>query len=84
MAAAQHIARNSALVAVCALASSAFAQAPVYTQPMKPGGGVLRNSQLWIDPADHDDSDNDSIAWASFSLAAASRAAMVPIATASP
>ncbi len=68
MAASQNLARIGAIVAVSVLASSALAQAPVYTQSMRPGGGVLRNSQLWIDPADHDDSDNDSIAWASFSL----------------
>jgi hypothetical protein len=68
MAASRHLTRLGALIAVSVAASFALAQVPVFTQTMKPGGGVLRNSQLWIDPADHDDSDNDSIAWASFRL----------------
>jgi hypothetical protein len=41
---------------------SLFLQSPV------PGGGVMRNSALWIDPSDQNDSDNDSIAWENFEL----------------
>jgi hypothetical protein len=48
--------------------AKASAQTSLHLQPVFGNGGVLRSSQLWIDPADHNDSDNDAIAWASFML----------------
>lgn len=60
------LACNSLLVLV--LAASASAQSYVYDQPMAANGGTLRHSQLWIDPAGHNDSDLDSIAWEDFQL----------------
>jgi hypothetical protein len=50
------------------LAAAAFAQAPAYVQPMAPNGGVLRASQLWIDPTGQNDLDSDAIAWEDFQL----------------
>jgi hypothetical protein len=35
---------------------------------MAPGGGILRNSQLWIDPTGQNDLDSDAIAWEDFEL----------------
>lgn len=48
------------------LSTSARAQNYAYEQPMSAGGGVLRWSQLWVDPAGHNDSDLDSLAWENF------------------
>jgi hypothetical protein len=51
-----------------ALAAGARAQGYVYEQPMAPGGGTLRWSQLWIDPTGQNDLDSDAIAWEDFQL----------------
>ncbi|MCB9909913.1 MAG: hypothetical protein H6829_06540 [Planctomycetes bacterium] len=56
------------LLGLCLLAGSASAQTFVYEQPMAAGGGVLRASQLWVDPSGQNDSDNDSLAWEDFTL----------------
>lgn len=48
------------------LVSTARAQSFAYEQPMVAGGGVPRNSQLWVDPGGGNDSDNDSICWEDF------------------
>lgn len=50
------------------LATAAFAQAPAYVQPMATNGGILRASQLWIDPSGQNDLDSDAIAWEDFEL----------------
>lgn len=60
---------SSALV-LCLLASYAQAQTYTLEQPMFTGGGVLRSSQLWVDPAGHDDCDNDALAWENFQFPA--------------
>ena len=39
-----------------------------YSQPMSPGGGVLRSSQLWMDPSGQNDLDSDALAWEDFEL----------------
>ncbi len=44
----------------------------VHASPPMPGGGTPRQSQLWIDPSGENDSDNDAICWAPFTLAEAS------------
>jgi hypothetical protein len=56
-------------LAVALLTVSAAAQSYFYDQPPAAGGGILRNSQLWIDPTGQNDSDNDAIAWEDFQLA---------------
>ena len=61
----------SPVVAGVVLLSSAGAPATadiVLSQPMVSGGGVMRTSSLWVDPTGQNDSDTDSIAWASFTL----------------
>ena len=50
------------------LAPLSSAQSLVYEQPMVAGGGVLRPSQLWIDPSGQNDLDSDAIAWEDFEL----------------
>lgn len=59
------------LIAVLALtlsAASASAQGYTYEQPMAPAGGVLRQSQLWVDPTGQNDYDTDAILWEDFQL----------------
>lgn len=46
-----------------------IAQTALFTQPPMAGGGTPRESQLWIDPTGQNDSDNDAICWAPFTLA---------------
>jgi len=53
---------------VLALALPATALDTLLSRPMTAGGGVMRSSSLWVDPTGENDSDNDSIAWASFTL----------------
>ena len=60
--------RVAALTLTMSGMSLAHAQTELFSQPMMAGGGTLRNSQLWIDPSGENDSDNDAIAWASFTL----------------
>ena len=49
-------------------APSASAQGFAYEQPMTSGGGILRSSQLWIDPSGQNDLDSDAQAWEDFEL----------------
>lgn len=56
------------VAASASLAVAAFGQSVLVSQPMAPNGGVMRASQYWIDPNDHDDSDNDSRAWEDFTF----------------
>jgi hypothetical protein len=56
------------IVAVATLFTSALGQSFLYEQPMAPNGGILRNSQLWIDPTGQNDLDSDAIAWEDFTL----------------
>lgn len=53
----------SSLLLACSIAS---AQGFVYEQPMAPAGGVLRQSQLWVDPSGQNDLDSDAILWEDF------------------
>lgn len=64
------VSRFTLALAVCGCASLARAQLPVFEQPMAANGGILRNSQLWIDPTGQNDSDNDAIAWDDFQFGA--------------
>ncbi len=41
---------------------------PAYTQPTAPNGGILRPSQMWIDPTGQNDLDSDAQAWEDFQL----------------
>lgn len=61
--------RLAALTLLC-LSALAHAQGAGldFTQPMSPGGGVLRASQLWMDPSGQNDLDSDAIAWEDFEL----------------
>jgi len=62
----------SVIVLWCAVTGARVqASEIVYSRPMMAGGGALRNSCLWVDPAGENDSDNDSIAWADFTLSGA-------------
>ena len=54
--------------AILLLSLSALAQTPAYIQPMAPNGGILRPSQMWIDPSGQNDSDTDAQAWEDFQL----------------
>ena len=56
----------SSALTLLLLPALGHAQGFAYEQPMSPGGGVLRNSQLWIDPSGQNDSDNDALAWEDF------------------
>jgi hypothetical protein len=59
----------AALLVAAALAAPAAAEvAPVFSQTMAPGGGILRTSSFWADPSKQNDSDSDSLAWAKFTL----------------
>ncbi|MBI5364855.1 MAG: hypothetical protein HZA53_16885 [Planctomycetes bacterium] len=51
------------------LATFAAAQNGAYLQPMAPSGGILRPSQMWIDPTGQNDLDSDAIAWENFTFA---------------
>lgn len=53
-------------LALLGLSATAYGQGYVHEQPMSPGGGVVRSSQLWIDPSGQNDSDMDAIAWEDF------------------
>lgn len=55
------------LVLLCSAGAPAAADI-VLAQPMVSGGGLMRTSALWVDPSGQNDSDGDSIAWASFTL----------------
>ncbi|QDV05055.1 hypothetical protein Poly30_05500 [Planctomycetes bacterium Poly30] len=56
------------LVAVALGAPVAFSQAYSYEQPLNPSG-LLRDSQLWIDPSGQNDLDSDAICWEDFEFA---------------
>jgi len=49
--------------------TGSLAQTSLFLQPPMAGGGTPRESQFWIDPAGENDSDNDAISWAPFTLA---------------
>ena len=51
---------------VVALSGSALGQSILVDQPMAPNGGVMRQSQFWIDPSGENDSDNDARIWEDF------------------
>ncbi len=55
-----------ASLALLSLAAASGAQVNVYNQPMAANGGVLRPSQMWIDPGGANDLDSDAQAWADF------------------
>lgn len=55
--------------ALALLASVAAAQSGAYVQPMAANGGIVRPSQMWIDPTGQNDLDSDAIAWEDFTLA---------------
>ncbi|MEZ5976060.1 MAG: hypothetical protein R3E96_14830 [Planctomycetota bacterium] len=55
-----------ALLALLLTSPLLSAQNLVVVQPMAPSGGVLRSSQLWIDPSGQNDLDSDAIAWEDF------------------
>lgn len=56
------------IAAWAGVTAGAFGQSVLMSQPMAPNGGVLRASQYWIDPNDHDDSDNDARIWEDFTF----------------
>lgn len=58
----------TALAYIAAGASAAQAQVSVFAQPPSPGGGVMRASQLWMDPSEQNDLDSDALAWENFTL----------------
>ncbi|MFO0962128.1 MAG: hypothetical protein U0625_04405 [Phycisphaerales bacterium] len=54
--------------AVGAAPAGALADSVQFSQPVATAGGTMRASQLWQDPADQNDSDNDALAWDNFSF----------------
>jgi hypothetical protein len=56
------------IVASLAASASVLADSLLYSQPLWNNGGTVRMSQLWQDPTEQNDSDNDAIAWENFTL----------------